>query len=113
VTFRIRTVTSGTGGFIPFIRRISNGTRTLFRRLLQYGLICRYSIFFLPAMISANQGRLIVVVIRSRLILLSRMFSLPPQMQSRSMNRGSEFDSGPASNVVEYPHHLKDLIRAK
>jgi hypothetical protein len=60
----IKTVTSGTGGFMPFSRRNSNGSETFARRFVQYGLILRYSIFFVPAMICASHSRSIVVVIR-------------------------------------------------
>jgi hypothetical protein len=35
----ISTVTSGTGGFIPFSRRNSNGIETFAKRLVQYGLL--------------------------------------------------------------------------
>ena len=35
----ISTVASGTAGFIPLSRRSSNGTETLAKRLVQYGLI--------------------------------------------------------------------------
>ena len=61
----IRTVTSGTGGFIPFSSRSSNGIETFAKRFVQYGLIWRYSIFFVPATISASHSRSIVVVMRS------------------------------------------------
>jgi hypothetical protein len=60
----MRTVTSGTGGFIAFSRRSSNGSETFENRFVQYGLVWRYSIFFVPAMISASHSRSIVVVIR-------------------------------------------------
>src|ERR1700730_6957525 len=64
----MRTVTSGIGGVIPLIRRSSNGTVTLVRLLVQYRLIWRYSIFFVPATISASHCRFMVVVIRSNCI---------------------------------------------
>jgi hypothetical protein len=50
---------------MPFSSRNSNGSDTFANRFVQYGLICRYSIFFVPAMISANHSRSMVVVIRS------------------------------------------------
>jgi hypothetical protein len=54
VTLWIITVTSGTGEFIPLSRHNSNGTETFSERLVQWGLICRYSIFLVPATISAS-----------------------------------------------------------
>src|SRR5271163_4927853 len=60
------TVTSGTGGFMPLRRRSSKGTETFAKRFVQYGLIWRYSIFFVPAMIFASHSRSMEIVIRSQ-----------------------------------------------
>jgi hypothetical protein len=63
--FRIRvttTVTCGAIRFIPLISRSRKGRATVANRLVQYGLICRYSIRFRPATISRNGSRLMVVV---------------------------------------------------
>jgi hypothetical protein len=38
-------------GFIPFSKRSSKGIETFANRFVQYGLIWRYSIFLVPAMI--------------------------------------------------------------
>lgn len=38
---------------MPLRRRSSKGSETLANRFVQYGLILRYSIFFVPAMICA------------------------------------------------------------
>jgi hypothetical protein len=45
----------GDWGFMPLRRRNSNGIETSAKRFLQYCLIRRYSIFFVPAMISGSQ----------------------------------------------------------
>ncbi len=44
---------SGTGGLIPLSKRSSNGTEILAKLFVRWGLIWRYSIFLLPAMICA------------------------------------------------------------
>jgi hypothetical protein len=61
----ISTVASGTGGFMPLRRRSSNGSETFAKRFVEHGLIWRYSIFLVPAMICASHSRSMVVVMRS------------------------------------------------
>lgn len=50
---------------MPLRRRSSNGSETFAKRFVQYGLISRYSIFLLPAMICVSHPRSMVAVIRS------------------------------------------------
>lgn len=59
----IRTVTTGTGGFIPFRSTRRNRVFTAASFFVQYVLISRYSMRFEPSTIFANHSRLMVVVI--------------------------------------------------
>lgn len=62
-TRSIRTVTTGTGGNMPFLSTNRNGTVAGCTRVLQYGLTSRYSIRLDPSTILENHSRCKVVVI--------------------------------------------------
>ena len=72
VTRSMRTVTTGIGGDIPLRSTNLNGVETFLRRLVQYGLISRYSTRLVPATICASHSRSIVVVMTSNECSLGR-----------------------------------------
>jgi len=89
-TRSIRTVSTGTGGFMPFRKTSLNGTRTRFSRFVQYGLISRYSIRLRPATILANHSRSSVVMMTSINTPRGRRDGRPDRLDIRHLADGPD-----------------------
>jgi hypothetical protein len=105
VTRSMRTVTTGMGGDIPLRSTSLNGVRTLRRRLVQYGLISRYSTRLVPATIFANHSRFNVVVMTSNGCSLGRQaYNGRLGYGTEGVNRGSKTLQGLYETGASKPH---------